>query len=243
MDISRQTAVKMGFHFPFYTFQETIFGTGQRFGHTAECQQLQRYYSTIVPAEMQRIFVNPSFTLEDLVAAYRKYPGEAKQEEELWLNEQLHKALYGLPEFVYRWFRFGQAAVTIFTSATSVRMTLDKELGLFLSMAANCGLRKNEQSKLADLFLKLFQHFALYQGSNPFEFTGNVSAILSELAVVEDNRASGLSKGSLVMKLLSLVLMMLIGLSGFYILETHKAIMWLLFVIIAIPPLLAVLFE
>ena len=45
------------------------------------------------------------------------------------------------------------------------------------------------------------------------------------------------------MKLLTLVVLMVIGFGGFYFLPVEKAAMWLLFIVIAIPPILAVIYE
>jgi hypothetical protein len=243
MHLSRQTIVRAGFHFPFLALREEMLGTSSMLPESDEKAELRTYYSASPPHEVKEVFVNPSFTIDDLLAAYRKYPGTATQDQALWLNEQLRKALYGLPDYVYRWFRLGQTAVAMLASATNGRSTFGQELATYQSLGANCGLNNAEVSELTDLYRGLFAHHRQHPDANPLRSTGPVLALLSKLASRADTHANQPAGGSAIMKLVTLTVLMLIGLGGFYLLETQKAVMWLLFVMVAIPPLLAVMFE
>ena len=74
MTVSRLDCVRAGMHFPFYAFRGIIFAGLATDDATEGLNELASYYSSYVPAELRKVFVNPSFTLEDLVAAYNKYP-------------------------------------------------------------------------------------------------------------------------------------------------------------------------
>lgn len=99
--------------------------------------------------------------------------------------------------------------------------------------------RFNGEDKLRELFRIVFS--VVREAHGPIKEC-HVEQ-LRVIAASHDKQNHSAAGGSTYVKLVCLVLLMIIGFGGFYFLPLEKAAMWLLFVIIAIPPILAIVFE
>lgn len=230
-------------HFPFYVFRDKL-AAGLAEGQSAYAlKDLAEYYHGPQPHELTEVFVNPGYTLEDLVAAFQKHP-DADERQASWLNAQVHKALYGVEDYVYHWFRLGQMAIAMLRDSRLPDEAYRANLATFLAATAGCGLTEAEKEKLSLLLAHLRAELFRHTARHPFTLTGPVFAGLSEIAVAHDQRARPAVAGdATLMKIVALIVLMGLGLLGFVFLPLEKAILWLLFTAIAIPPLMAVMFE
>jgi len=229
-------------HFPFYVFRENIFDNHGFLAKSPEATELNEYYSAAVPQELKDVFTNPGFTLNDLCSTYKAHD-HAGLANSTWLNEQLHKALYGQDDSVYRWFRLGQVSVAVYRDAVSSPSAYQTGLQALTQLCSSCGLNNSTKQEII-AFFEGVKTYCLITGKNAVGSTGALFSLFSEVASREDRRRAGGMKGG-VMKLVAMVVLMLVGLIGFYLFsqEVYIAILWLLFVTISIPPILAVVFE
>ena len=237
-DISRHHAVRAGMHFPFYAFREKLFGGLPSDKAPREMNEMAEYYLAAVPPELKEVFVNPTYTLEDIVSAYLR--GEAEGRHGTWFNEQLHKAFWGLPDYVYHWFRLGQIAIAALRDTGRNTAAWKEGLEALHQACYSAGLSESEEVDLMKQYALIFEEIRHRRDVHPLLCSGAIFASLSKTAVAHDKFSQG---GSQHMKLLALIVLMLCGFGGFYLLPSQKAVMWLGFIIVAIPPILAVLFE
>lgn len=102
--------------------------------------------------------------------------------------------------------------------------------------------RFDDEKELRELFRAAFS--VIRQAHGPIR-DSHIKRLRDLAEVLQSREEHNLSpiRGYTYVKLLTLIILMIIGFGGFYLLPLQKAAMWLLFVVIAIPPILAVIFE
>jgi hypothetical protein len=100
-------------------------------------------------------------------------------------------------------------------------------------------MRFNDEEKLRKVFRAIFS--VVHDARGPIKQI-HVKQ-LRDIATSQNTPDHSAIAPGAYMKLVSLVVLMGLGFGGFYLLPLQKAAMWLGFVIIAIPPILAVVFE
>jgi hypothetical protein len=95
---TRLDAVRAGWEFPGYieTLREV------EAGRTAPTPGIQQSLS-LFERGLTKVFRNPAFELSQVANEYKARRGS---------NQVLEKALFGLPEYVFRWFRVGQTCIS-----------------------------------------------------------------------------------------------------------------------------------
>jgi hypothetical protein len=239
--ITRLTAVLAGMHFPFYAFREIMFPEKLLESGPEWARSLSNFYET-PPAELTATFTNPQYPLERVVTEYRKHP-QATEAESAMLNKVLHDAFYRMDDHVYRWFRLGQVSIAYYLNELSKPITARGEaISAFVNVARAAGVGDSEVESVLKMFDSVESHLRAGKIQHQMDCSSLLFGTLIKLASKHD-RSHTHSGGHLMLKVASLMALMAAAFSGFYFLETTKAVMWLIFIVTAIPPILAVLFE
>lgn len=140
---SRLQCLEGGWLFPGYVTLMKPRGVFQRF-RERNMEIARKSEIQICSTTLNRVFINPTFGLADVVESYIR--GEAN-------NATLEKAFFGSPRHCFDWFRLGQAGITLGNDAARANDT-DFWIGCeaVAGITMRAGLTSSEWSEVRDRF-------------------------------------------------------------------------------------------
>ena len=166
--IKRLDAVKAGWVF-----------TGFAFGHIPKEYPEYR----IIEQQLEKVFVNPAFTLKQVVEKYQAGEGS---------NQILEIAFHGLPDYILIWFRVGQT-VNVTSVDASKLDEADFELAVMATRGnlSRAGLDSNEISNLISLIEQL-RNDAIVNGltMSSAKYLGEIDSLIQKYAAKADIEAN-----------------------------------------------------